>query len=113
MSYKGIATFDYKFEKDHVGDLLQLKVYADLLENKLGTFIALDCANYILKGRYIDFDKSIVEIGLEIENYKYLSSKSKSSGYFDFYHYRLNRNRKWTCLNLLIIKLRMMVSEII
>lgn len=94
MSYKSITTFDYIFEKDHVGDLLQLKVYCDLLEYKLGKFIALDVANYILKGRHIDFDKSIVEIGLEIENYEYLSSKSKNTGYFDFYYYRLNRNKK-------------------
>lgn len=93
MSFKGITTFDYTFEKDHAGDLLQLKVYVDLLENKLGKYIALSVSNYLLKGKYIDFDKSIVEIGLEIENYKYLSSKSKNSGYFDFYYYRLNRNK--------------------
>ncbi|HQJ56651.1 MAG TPA: hypothetical protein PLH46_03310 [Caldisericia bacterium] len=93
MSYKSITTFDYKFEKDNVGDLLLLKVYADLLENKLGDFVAFDLKNYFLK-QYRNFDENILEIGLEIENYRYLSSKSKNSGYFDLYYYRLNRNKK-------------------
>lgn len=92
MSYKSITTFDYSFEKDHVGNLLQLKVYGDLLENKLGNFVAFDLKNYFLK-TYRNFDENILEIGLEIENYRYLSSKSKNSGYFDVYYYRLNRNK--------------------
>lgn len=93
MSYKSITTFDYKFEKDHVGDLLLLKVYVDLLENKFGKFVAFDLKNYFLK-QYRNFDESILEIGLEKENYRYLSSKSKNSTYFDVYYYRLNRNKK-------------------
>lgn len=93
MSYKSITTFDYNIVEDRTGNLLQLKVYVDLLENKLGDFVAFDLKNYFLK-QYRNFDENILEIGLEIENYRYLSSKSKNSGYFDLYYYRLNRNKK-------------------
>lgn len=93
MSYKSITTFDYNIVEDRTGNLLLLKVYVDLLENKLGDFVAFDLKNYFLKS-YSNLDERILEIGLEIENYRYLSSKSKNSGYFDLYYYRLNRNKK-------------------